>query len=117
MLTTQFASHFVAVLRERVDLLGRKPVQVGSDRLHLSLNDGMQRRRILLHVNGLGDGKERESRVLAEVLAFELPDTIPQNVRGTHGLANDSERCITQDLKGLAGIADENVIKGRLAVP
>ena len=65
-------------------------------------------------MDGLGDGKERKSGVLAKVLTFELPDAIPQNIRRTHGLANDSERSITQHLKGLAGVADENVIKGCL---
>ena len=102
------------MLCERVDLLGGKPIQVGSDRLHLCLNDGMQSRRILLHVNRLSDRKEREPGLLAEVLPFQLRDTIPENVRRTHGLANDSECGITQDLKRLAGIADENLIKGYL---
>ena len=55
--------------------------------------------------------------MLPKIFSLKLPDPIPQDIRGPNRLTNETQRLIAQNLKGFAGITDENIFKFTNLIP
>ena len=71
----------------------------------------MKRRGVFGRVDHLGDGQEHEAGLLAEVLPFQLPNPVPENIGRAHGLTKNPQRRLAQDLKRFSGIADQDLVE------
>ena len=93
-----------------VDLQIVEPVEVGTDARNLRLHHRMHAVRILVGVDDVRHGQEMEAILVAEVLPLQLPDAVPEDVGGPDRLGDESERGVAEDLKRLAGVADDHSV-------
>ena len=71
----------------------------------------MKRGGVFGRVDHLGYGQKHEARLLAEVLPFQLPNPVPENIGRTHGLTKNPQRRLAQNLKRFSGVAYQNLVK------
>ena len=110
--TLDAAGHFVAMLHQRIDLEVVKGIEIRADRRHLCLHYRMEAVGILLRLDHTGDRHEVIAVLVAEVFPLQLPDAIPEDVGGADRLGNKAERLVAENLKRLAGIADDHAVVG-----
>ena len=72
--------HLVAMSDERGDLQIGEPVEIGPQGRDDPLDDRVQGMGILHRIDHLRDRGEEKSVLVAEVLPFELPDAVPEDV-------------------------------------
>ena len=81
----------VTVADERVHLEIGEAVEVGADRRHLCLEDGMERMGIFRRRHDRRDRDEMKTVLIAEILPLELPDPVPEDVGGADRLREETE--------------------------
>src|SRR4051812_14764242 len=90
--STCFSTNTVTMPDQAADFDIREPVEVRTNTWQLPLNFWVQRRRILLRIDNIGDAGEHEAGRVFEGFVLQLPDTIHENIAGSHGRANKPAR-------------------------
>ena len=116
-LAVHAAGHLVAVGHEGVDLEVAEAVEVGADARHLCLHNGVDGPGIFVRVDDMRHRQEIKAVLVAEILPFQLPDPVPEDVGGPDRLRDEAEGRVAEDLKRLAGVAHQDAVVGLAPVP
>src|SRR5262249_28526174 len=90
----------------------RKIIEVGTNIGDLALHLGVERGRILVRADDIGDAGEDKTERVLKVFDLELPDTVHENVAGAQRGANQAAGLGSLNEDAIADIADEHAIEG-----
>ena len=82
----------------------------------LRLDHRVERRGIVPEVDLVQGRHEQEAGIVLELLLLELPDAIPEDVRGPHRPADHAQRMGPDDTERLADVAHDDLIERRVEV-